>query len=91
MARCTAQIQHSYGKPCQRESLAGKTKCAAHGSGGVRTAAGKAAIAAAHSKGLGDTRASRIEYSQGLQLLYRLAKLAGITWIGRPPKNKFLK
>lgn len=87
MARCTAKIQYSNGKRCERESLAGKTKCRSHGSGGVRTAAGRAAIAAAHSKGLGDTRARRIEYSQDLQLLYRLAKLAGITWIGRPPQR----
>ncbi len=76
--QCNAKIQYSNGQRCQREAMPGKSKCKSHGSGGVRTAA--------QSKGMGDTRADRLEYQQVALELYMLAKLVGITWIGRPPK-----
>lgn len=87
MALCTARQQYSNGQQCQRQAMPGKTKCKSHGSGGVKTAAGRAAIAAARSKGLGDTRANRIAYQMTVFELYMLTKQAGMDWIGRPPKE----
>ena len=87
MAQCSTKQQYSNGLQCQRLALPGKTKCAVHGSGGVRTAAGRAAIAAARSKGLNDSRADRAFYQQSAFELYILARLVGISWIGRPPKK----
>lgn len=86
MSKCSAKQQYSNGQQCQREAIPGKTKCRSHGSGGVRSAAGRAAIAAARSKGMNDTRENRIAYQQAAFELYTLAKLVGINWIGRPPK-----
>lgn len=85
-SQCTAKQQYGNGKQCERIALPGKSKCAGHGSGGVRTAKGRAAIAAAHSEGLNDSRATRSIYRQAISELYQLAKIAGINWIGRPPK-----
>lgn len=87
MPQCTAKKQYSNGQQCQRQAMPGKTKCKSHGSGGVRTAQGRAAIAAARSKGLNDTRANRLSYQQTALELYMLAKLAGIKCLGRPPKT----
>lgn len=87
MPQCTAKQQYSNGQQCRREAMPGKSKCASHGSGGVRTAAGRAAIAAARSKGLGDTRENRLSYQKAAYELYMLAKLEGISWVGRPPKE----
>lgn len=69
-----------------RDAMPGKSKCKSHGSGGVRTAEGKKSIASSRSKGLGDTRANRLIYKKDVYKLYILAKLVGITWIGRPPQ-----
>jgi hypothetical protein len=88
MPQCTAKQQYSNGRQCQREAMPGKTKCKAHGSGGVRTAAGRAACATAKCKGKNDTRANRLAYQQTVLELYTIAKLLDIPWIGRPPRDK---
>ena len=87
MAQCDAKAQYSGGKQCQREALSGRSKCAGHSSGGCRSAAGRAAIAAARSKGLGDTRAYRKAYQAAAREMFVLAQLAGITYIGRIPNG----
>ena len=90
MVQCNAKIQWSGGKRCQREALPGKTKCRSHGSGGCRSAAGRTAIAAARSRGLNDTRANRVSYQMAVSELYLLARIAGLVWVGRPPKKKVM-
>ena len=66
--------------------MPGKSKCKSHGNGGARSPTARAAIAAARSKGLGDTRSVRLEYQQAVLELYMLARIAGLVWVGRPPK-----
>lgn len=88
MTQCNASIQYSGGQRCYREAMPGKSKCRSHGSGGPRTIEGRKSIATARSKGMNDSRADRLAYRQESFELYTLAKLAGISWVGRPPKHK---
>ena len=67
--------------------MPGKSKCASHGSGGARTIEDRKAIARARARGMDDSRADRLAYRQESFELYMLAKLAGIAWVGRPPKK----
>ena len=85
MAQCTARQQYSNNRQCMREALVGRSKCASHGSGGVRTSAGRAAIAAARSKGLNESQATRRAYRIAIRQLYLLSGYLGLTWRGRPP------
>ncbi len=85
MAQCTAKQQYSNNRQCIRESLVGRSKCASHGSGGVRTSIGRAAIAAARSKGLDESQATRRAYRIAIRQLYLLSGYLGLTWRGRPP------
>ena len=84
MAQCTARQQYS-NRQCIREALVGRSKCASHGSGGVRTSVGRAAIAAARSKGLNESQAARRAYRIAIRQLYLLSGYLGLTWRGRPP------
>ena len=85
MAQCTARQQYSNNRQCNREALVGRSKCTSHGSGGVRTSVGRAAIAAARSKGLNESQATRRAYRIAIRQLYLLSGYLGLTWRGRPP------
>ena len=84
MAQCTAKQQYA-NRQCMREALVGRDKCASHGSGGVRTAGGRSAIAAARSKGLNESQAARRAYRIAIRQLFLLSNCLGLTWRGRPP------